>query len=133
MVDELCQRCGSTIGLNAEANIWGGQYIVCTPCLHDLRHDTRRSATAITFAGRPGAAWFVNDATNEHGPYETVQLIEMLRTGRVDYGWHVWRDGMTTWRKVAQMFTIAELTNGQIELRDHGQGDGTYRPSEFSA
>jgi uncharacterized protein DUF4339 len=132
-MDELCQRCGVVLSANAEAHVWNGQYIVCASCVQELQHDANRSATAYTFAGRPGAAWFVKDDKREHGPFETAVLIEMLHEGRVDYGWLLWRDGMTSWRKVAQLFTIADLSNGQIELRDHGQGDGTYRPSEFGA
>jgi hypothetical protein len=132
-VDEPCQRCGKTIGFDAEANVWNDEYVVCTPCLDELRESMRQSTPAISFAGMPCAAWLVNDGANQLGPYDTDQLIDLLRAGEVDYGWHVWREGMTSWRKVAQMFTIAELSKGQIELRDHGQGDGTYRPSDFGA
>ena len=132
-MDELCQRCGQPIGFDADAHVWNGEHVVCTQCLHDLKIAARQSTPAISFAGMPGAAWYINAEGTQIGPYETDELIELLRTSDIDYSWLVWRDGMTNWRKVAQMFTIAELTRGTIELRDHGQGDGTYRPSELGA
>jgi hypothetical protein len=52
-------------------------------------------------------------------------LIDLLRTKQVDWMWNVWREGMGKW--VPAAFTIPELSNGKIELRDHGQGDDTYR------
>jgi hypothetical protein len=130
---EFCQRCGEVIASDAEANVWEGQYVVCTPCVHELKIAARQSTPAISFAGSPGAAWYVNAEGTQIGPYETDELINLLSAGDVDYNWLVWRDGMTNWRKVSQMFTIGQFTRGLIALREHGQGDGTYRPSEFGA
>jgi GYF domain 2 len=62
------------------------------------------------------------------GPYPTAQMIELLNSRRIDWAWNIWREGMTRWTPVARLFTIPELSNGKIELRDFGQGDGTYRP-----
>ena len=73
-----------TIGFDAEANVWNGEYVVCTPCLDELRESMRQSTPAISFAGMPCAAWLVNDGANQLGPYDTDQLIDLLRAGEVD-------------------------------------------------
>jgi hypothetical protein len=127
-VDHVCQKCGKAISRRAKANVWNGAHIVCTSCLHELEGEIRRGQAAIGIAGRSGAAWLVHDGAKQWGPYPTEQLIELLRTGRVDWPWNVWRDGMWKWTPAGQLFTMPELSNGRIELRDHGHGDGTYRP-----
>ena len=69
--------------------------------------------------GWPDKPWLVNDGKQQWGPYTTDQLIELLRTHRVDWLWHVWREGMTSWKVPAQLFTMPELEpDGQIRLRD---------------
>ncbi|HEY8749351.1 MAG TPA: DUF4339 domain-containing protein [Tepidisphaeraceae bacterium] len=127
-MDEVCQRCGKTISRRAKANVWNGSMVVCTPCRRDLEAETQRGAAAIAMAGTAGAAWLVYDGTRQYGPFPTAQLVELLSSGRVNFLWQIWRDGMSQWRAAGQLFTIAELSNGRIELRDFGQGDGTYRP-----
>jgi len=126
--EERCFRCGKTIPKDAEAHIWNSESIVCGPCIAHLQHDRYLSATPNTFAGFARGAWYVDNGMQKLGPYDTHQLIEMLHSGRVDFQFLIWRDGMSAWRKASQLFTIPELNYGQIELRDHGQGDGTYRP-----
>jgi hypothetical protein len=127
-VDEVCQKCGKVIGPRAKANVWDGRLVVCTSCLHALEKDVRRAEAAVGIAGRAGAPWLVHDGRQQWGPYPTEQMIGLLKSGQVDWLWKVWRDGMWKWTPAAQLFTIPELSNGRIELRDHGQGDGTYRP-----
>lgn len=125
-MEESCQQCGKTISRRAKANVWGGERIVCTPCLKELEGAERRQQAAYSLAGKPGTPWTVSGGGKRHGPFPTNELIELLRQGRVDWMWDVWRDGMTAWRKAANLFTIPELSDGRIELRDFGQGDGTY-------
>lgn len=125
-MDQHCQKCGKIISRRAKANIWNGQQVVCTDCLHTLEGEARRHQAAIRLAGQAGADWFVHDGNKQWGPYPTVQLIELLRTRRVDWMWNIRREGMTNWTPAARMFTIPELSNGKIELRDFRQGDGTY-------
>jgi hypothetical protein len=127
-MDEVCEQCGATISRRARANVWNDEKVVCTSCLKELQGAERRTEAAHALAGKPGAPWLVRHGQNQQGPYPTEQLIELLRRGRVDWLWEIKRDGMTAWKKAANLFTIPELSNGKIELRDFGQGDGTYRP-----
>ena len=129
MPPELCTRCGAVIPANAEAHVWLDEHIVCGPCRNQLQHEQHLSTTAVAFAGKPGAPWTVKEGDKELGPYFTNQLIEMLRSDQIAYSQQLWRDGMTMWRQVSQLFTIAQFSQGRIELRDHGQGDGTYHPA----
>lgn len=128
-MDVACDECGATISSRAKANVWNGEKVVCTPCLKELQGAERRAQAAFYLAGKPGTSWTVRGGGKQYGPYPTSQLIELLRQGRVDWMWDIRRDGMKAWKKAANLFTIPELSNGRIELRDFGQGDGTYRPS----
>lgn len=40
---------------------------------------------------------------------------------------NVW-NGLEAWKRMSALFTLPELCEGRLELRDFGQGDGTYRP-----
>ena len=128
-MEEICQQCEATISKRARANVWQGEKVVCTSCLKSLQAAQRRTEVAIELAGKPGADWIVRNGVDQYGPYPTEQVIEYLRQGRVDWMWDIWRDGMKAWMKAARLFTIPELANGKIELRDMGQGDGTYHPT----
>jgi hypothetical protein len=130
-MDETCGQCGATINRRAKANVWKGEKVVCTPCLKRLQGAERRMEAAFALAGKPGAAWTVRDGRKQYGPYPTDALIEYLRQGRIDWMWEIRRDGMKAWKKAANLFTIPKLSNGRIELRDFGRGDGTYRHSSY--
>lgn len=110
-----------------KAHRWGEHWI-CTACHNDLQAATQRALAIEGIAGKAGAEWLVYDGHKQWGPYSTSQLIELLGTGRVQWMWMIWRDGMTNWTPAARLFVIAELGRGRIELRDFGQGDGTYHP-----
>jgi hypothetical protein len=127
-MDEICQRCGVIITRRAKANVWNGDTVVCTKCLRELETDARRMDAAYGIAGKPHSAWMVHDGRSQHGPYTTAELIELLEWGRVGWDWQIWRDGMRAWSQPMRLFTLPELSNGKIELRDFGQGDGTYHP-----
>ena len=77
--------------------------------------------------GRGFAPWSVRSGGQERGPFDTGQLLQLLANGQVSWSSDVWREGMRAWTPVARLFTIPELTGGRLELRDLGQGDGTYR------
>jgi len=126
-MDTTCEKCGKTISRRARANVWEGQCIVCTPCLGELKTAELRAANLAAMVGYSGRGWLIHDGRGQRGPYTTAQLIELLRAGRVKWEWQIWRDGMTKWVPIARLFTVPELSKGRIELRDFGQGDGTYR------
>jgi hypothetical protein len=126
-MDEVCQECGKPISRRAKANVWNGERVVCTECLHKLEDQVRRGQAAIRLAGVARAPWLVHDGRKQWGPYPTAQLMNLLRTKQVDWMWNVWREGMGKWVPAAQLFTMPKLSNGKVELRDHRQGDGTYR------
>ncbi len=126
-MDEVCQECGATISPRAKANVWNGEKVVCTACLKKLQAVVRRQEAAVMFAGKAHTPWLVNDGKRQHGPYTTAELIDLLRSGRVDWAWDIWREGIGKWTTAGLLFTIPHLTDGRLELRDHGQGDGTYR------
>lgn len=126
--EDICSKCGTTISRRAKANVWRGEKIVCTPCLKKLEGAEQRLRVAYLIAGKPGTAWTVRGGGKQYGPYSTAELIELLRRRRVDWMWEIHREGMKSWTPAARLFVTAELGNGRIELRDHGQGDGTYRP-----
>ena len=129
-MDTACEKCGKPISKRAAAHVWNGQTVVCTKCRNELQAEAGRHAAAIGFAGQPHTPWMVFDGKTQYGPYTTEQVIEMLRRGQVDWLWQIWREGMKKWMKIGSLFSMAEMSNsGRIELRDHGQGDGTYRPS----
>jgi ribosomal protein L37AE/L43A len=123
-----CSQCGKDIAARAKANVWAERRVVCTPCLHRLRSAASRVANLLAMAGRACAPWTVCDDSRQHGPYRTEDLIALLRGGQVGWGCQVWREGMAKRSPVARLFTAAELADGRLELRDFGQGDGTYRP-----
>lgn len=125
-VEQTCRKCRKIISRRAKANIWNGKQVVCTDCLHKLQREDRRHEVAIGLAGQAGADWLVHDGSKQWGPYPTAQLIELLRSKRVDWQWNIWRDGMTSWAPAGRLFTIPELSEGKLELRDFRQGDGTY-------
>lgn len=127
-MEETCQKCGKAISRRARANIWNGTQIVCTPCLKDLQAAQQRADAAIRMAGRPGSAWMVHDGHHQRGPFPTPQLIALLGNGKISWESKIWRDGMAGWQPLPTLFVPAELGHGRIELRDFGQGDGTYRP-----
>jgi hypothetical protein len=127
-MDEICEQCGKTITQRAKANLWKGEQVVCTACLNELKSQVQRHQAAVRLAGRAGSAWLVHDGQQQWGPFPTDQIIELLRVGQIDWMWNVWREGMAAWTPAAQFFTAPELSKGRIELRDFGQGDGTYRP-----
>jgi hypothetical protein len=124
-----CDDCGKTISSRAKANVWAESRVVCTPCLLRLRSAASRAAISLAVAGRALSPWMVRDGPRQHGPHGTEDLISLLGTGRVGWDCEVWRDGMAAWAPVGRLFTIPELANGRVELRDFGQGDGTYRPT----
>ena len=126
--DEICQQCGATISRRAKANIWNGELVVCTRCLKELEQNERRAVAVIGIAGKPHTPWFVHDGHKQYGPYPTAQLIQLLDGGQVDWLWKIWREGMNAWVAAGQLFVMGELGNGRTELRDFGQGDGTYHP-----
>ena len=69
--------------------------------------------------GMPDAPWLVYDGRQQHGPYTTQQMVDMLVRGQVDWLWHVWREGMAKWVPAAQLFTIPELSlDGKCRLRE---------------
>jgi hypothetical protein len=127
-MDQTCHKCGKSISRRAKSYVWNGQLVVCTSCLQVLEGERRRGQAAIGIAGKAGAPWLVYDGSKQWGPYPTEQLKELLAAGRVDRMWNVWREGMGKWTPAGRLFTIPELSRGKIELRDFGQGDGTYRP-----
>ena len=127
--EEMCHQCGKVISRRAIAHVWNGASVICTPCLKSLQGEERRGQAAIGMAGRAGASWLVHDGRKQYGPYTTDQLIALLRQARVDWMWKIWREGMWKWLTAANLFTIPVLSNGRIELRDFGQGDGTYHPA----
>src|SRR5438552_2546512 len=108
-MEETCQECGTTISRRARANVWNGERIVCTPCLKKLQAAVQRQQVACQMAGKCGFPWLVYDGRGQHGPYSTEQLIQLLRGGRVEWEWTVWRDGMKAWKSAANLFTIPEL------------------------
>jgi ribosomal protein L37AE/L43A len=128
-MDVACEQCGATINRRAKANIWQGEKVVCTACMKDLQGAERRLNAAYVLAGKPGTAWTVRHRGEQYGPYPTDRLIELLRQGRVDWIAEIRRDGMKAWTPAARLFVTPQLANGRIELRDFGQGDGTYRPA----
>lgn len=133
-MDVTCQECGKIVTRKAKANVWKGERVVCTGCLKRLEcqdPERLRAAVAKTI-GRAGAPWLVHDGQEQHGPYTTEQMIELLQCGRVDWLWNIWQEGMTRWRAAGNLFTIPQLANGRFELRDFGQGDGTYRNARVS-
>lgn len=89
----------------------------------------KRQQAAVRIAGVAGSPWHVHDGRQQLGPFTTAQLIELLRAKRVDWMWNVRREGMLNGVPAARLFTTPELSRGRIELRDFGQGDGTYRPT----
>lgn len=128
MVDETCSKCGKSISRRAKANIWNGEQIVCTPCLRDLEAEAAWHKNLLLMIGRAGTPWLVHDGRKQHGPYTTAQMIELLRIGKVAWEHRIRRDGMKEWKQAMSLFTIPDLADGRLELRDFGQGDGTYRP-----
>jgi hypothetical protein len=71
-----------------------------------------------TLSGNHDADWLVYDGNRQWGPYSTVQLIDLLRSGRVDWLWLLWREGMAKWMPAARLFTHPKLAaDGQIRLR----------------
>src|SRR6266568_3735633 len=126
-MNEHCQKCGKEIAQRAKANVWQEQWVVCTACLRELKDEVKHQTAIASIAGMGGAPWLVHDGRKQWGPYSTDQLIELLTKGQVDRFWNVWREGMRKWMPVGQLFTVPELSNGKVELRDFGQGDGTYR------
>lgn len=127
-MDEVCQNCGKIISRRMKANIWDGERVVCTACLHVLQGAVVRRQVGVRLAGQSGADWLIYDGSRQSGPYPTQRLIEMLRGQQVRWEWHIWREGMEKWKPAMSLFTIPELADGRLELRDFGQGDGTYRP-----
>jgi hypothetical protein len=122
-MSEVCQDCGTAISTRARANVWNGERVVCSPCLRRRKErielEARLPAIRAAMVGWPDRLWLVHDRQHQSGPYTTEQLIELLRTRRVDWGWHIWREGMTAWKAPAQLFTMPELAkDGQIRLRE---------------
>ena len=127
-VDEICQDCHKPISSRAKANVWKSGRIVCTRCLREREVQASRQQNAVRMAGVAGSPWLVQNGRQQLGPYPTAQLIDLLRAKRVDWLWNLRREGMEKWTPAARLFTTPELSNGRIELRDFGQGDGTYGP-----
>ncbi len=125
MDDEICQKCGKPIARRARANVWQGDKIVCTTCINLLKGAERRLAGMQKIAGKAHTPWLIQDGRKELGPLTTVQLIQLLRHRKVDWSANIWREGMTKWLPVGRLFTIPELNDGRLELREFGQGDGT--------
>lgn len=125
--EQICQQCSNVIGGRAKAHEWDGQRIVCKKCLHALQEPAKRMAVAVRFAGMAHMPWLVHDGQKQWGPYPTEQLIELLKSGRVDWMWKCWREGMASWKNMASIFRMALVAGEKIELREHGQGDGVPR------
>lgn len=122
---ERCSECKKEISARAKANVWQGNRVVCTPCLKELKAAESRTNFAIAMAGNAHTPWLVHDGKHQHGPFTTEELAWRLCQGKVDFGWNIWREGMTKWVPAARLFTIPSLSpNGRCELREHGQGDG---------
>jgi hypothetical protein len=130
--DETCQKCGKTISRKAVAHVWQGDKVICTACRNLVRGVERRLQAAYRIAGKPDMPWYVQDGKNQQGPFGTRILIQMLANKQIDWEWSIWREGMIKSVPVARLFTIPELCNGRIELRDFGQGDGTFHPGADS-
>jgi hypothetical protein len=126
--EETCQDCGKTISRRARANVWHGERVICTLCLKLREGAEKRLAAAVRLAGRAGAVWLVDDGGKQRGPFTTHELIRLIDNRQIDIMRRIWRDGMSTWKPAAQLFTLREI-DGKTELRDFGQGDGTYRPN----
>jgi hypothetical protein len=125
-VDTTCEKCGKTITGRMKANVWKGEMAVCTDCLHILKGAELRKAAAYRIAGQPFTAWLVHDGQQQLGPFTTEEMIDLLGSNQLDWMWNIWRHGMANWTPAARLFTIPELSEGRLELRNHGQGDGTY-------
>jgi len=52
-------------------------------------------------------------------------MIQLLGRNKIDWSASIWREGMAKWLPAGRLFTMPELHNGKLELRDFGQGDGT--------
>src|SRR4051794_11180919 len=126
--ETVCDNCGKPISRRAKANVWNGDKVVCTPCLRELENAVLRAQNLLGMIGKVFTPWLVHDGKRELGPFTTDQLIDQLKRGKVDWMWNTWREGMKSWTPVARLFVAAALGRGRIELRDFGQGDGTYRP-----
>src|SRR5689334_13130244 len=94
-MDTTCGKCGKTISRRATANVLDGRCVVCTSCLGALKTAELRAANLAALVGHSGREWLIHDGREQRGPYATVQLIELLRAGRVKWEWQIWRDGMT--------------------------------------
>lgn len=121
-MDETCQQCGKTISRRAKANIWQGEKVVCTPCLRQLESDVEWRKNLLLMVGRVGLPWMVKDGGKQHGPYTTAQLKELLRHEKIDWMAGIRREGMKEWKPAARLFTMPDLSDGRLELRDLGQG-----------
>lgn len=127
--DEICQDCGKPISRRAKANVWNGERVICTPCLKKRETAAVLAQNIAGMIGVAGKLWLVHDGRTEHGPYPTDQLIAMLTKKKISWNWKTWREGMKAWTPIARLFVDPAFSGtGRIELRDFGQGDGTYRP-----
>jgi hypothetical protein len=128
LADEICQDCGRPISRRAKANVWNGERIVCTPCLKKRESAVQRADNIMGMIGKAGSPWVVHDGRQQAGPYTTAEMIKMLRKNKIDWLSKIFREGMKDWKPAGQLFTNPAFNDGKIELRDFGQGDGTYRP-----
>lgn len=127
-MEVICQKCSKPISNRARANVMDGMTI-CTPCQKEVKSAIARHQNLLRMIGKAFTPWTVRDGSRQIGPFPTAHLIELLRRGAISWDVEVQREGMKGWTPVARLFTIPELADGRLELREFGQGDGTYRPS----
>jgi hypothetical protein len=121
-MEVMCDECGNAIAPRSKANVWAEGRVVCTPCLRRLRSAASRAANLLAMVGSAGAPWAVRDSSRQRGPYRTEDLVALLRGGQVGWRCEVWREGMASWSPVARLFTMPELADGRLELRDFRPG-----------
>jgi hypothetical protein len=122
-VDEVCEDCGNPISRRARANIWNSERVLCTSCYNDRKNraefEARVPEIRAKMVGWPDKLWLVNDGSRQLGPFSTDQVIELLRAGRIDWLWEVWREGMAAWKPAASLFTNPQLSDdGKLRLRE---------------
>ncbi len=82
-----CRKCGATITVRGD-------------------HDVAGATSSPREAAHEQTPWHVSLDGEQHGPYASEQMANMLRAGQLPWDAHVWREGYSDWKTAAESDTL---------------------------